>query len=438
MHHHATPRHATPPASSSNSALFLCRRRTQVFDNCGVLHTESMIKKLVLLLLFCSVLTPPAPAAASAQVAVILFICSIAAVVPGPWQQPLQYVSSQKDTLLPGMSFFILRLLIMILLASMLQKLIRIDALKFASLSLYAIPVMSLALLINQSHRQPLIDVLSLSSVASFLVNASYSALPPSFLDTLSLMAKVGPQGWFHGNAEVSMVSDEGNAALALLTIASIFGLLVLFRIIWTAVKKCILSLDPMALFAILLSQLSASFILPRVPDIRSAPSCVLCVTQLLTAPYLRNRSLPLPTETNRRLFIVCVIPVAMAYSSYGVELSVVLQGVLDARALVRAAVKRSPAQTSVDPTLSMQSSHYDLRIFVSLLVLVLLALDGFYFQVALSYVVELFKISFTKVVQLDLTFISIFVLSWGANYDAGFPSLLVVMMTLLLPSLTG
>jgi hypothetical protein len=251
-------------------------------------------------------------------------------------------------------------------------------------------------------------------------------------------MAKVAPQGWFHGNAEVSMVSDEGNAALALLTIASIFGLLVLFRIIWTAVKKCILSLDPMALFAILLSQLSASFILPRVPDIRSAPSCVLCVTQLLTAPYLRNRSLPFPTETNRILFIVCVIPVAMAYSSYGVELSVVLQGVLDARALVRAAVKRSLAQTSVDPTLSMQSSHYNLRIFVSLLVLVLLALDVFYFQVALSYVVELFKISFTKVVQLDLTFISIFVLSWGANYDAGFPSLLVVMMTLLLPSLTG
>jgi hypothetical protein len=400
-----------------------------------------MIKKLVLLLLFCTVLTPPAPAAASSQVAVILFVCSIAAVVPGPWQQPLQYVSSQKDILLPGISFFILRLLLMILLASMLQKLVRFDALKFASLSLYAIPVMSLALLVNQSHRQPLIDVLSLSSTASFLLNASYSALPPSFLNTLSLIAKVAPQGWFPGNAEESMVSDEGNAALVVLTIASIFGILVLVRIIWTTVKKCMLSLDPMALFAILLSQLSASFILPRVPDIRSAPLCVLCVTQLLTAPYLRNRSLPLPTETNRRLFIVCVIPVAMAYSSCGVELSVVLQAVLDARALVRAAVKRSLAQTSADPTVSMQSSHINLRLsilFISLLVLVLLALDGFYFQVAVSYVVELFKISFIKSVQLDLTFISMFVLSWGPNYDAGFPSLLVVMMTLLLPSLKG
>jgi hypothetical protein len=414
----------------------------QMLRNCGVLQTEAMIKKLVLLLLFCSVLTPPAPAAASSQVAVILFFCSIAAVVPGPWQQPLQYVSSHKDTLLPGISFFILRLLLMIVLASILQKLVRFDALKFASLSLYSIPVMSLALLVNQSHRQPLIDVLSLSSTVSFLLRASYSALPPSFLRTLSLIAKVAPQGWwFPSKAEESMVSEEGNAAFAVLAIAWIFGVLVLVRIIWTAVKKCILSLEPMALFAIFLSQLSASFILPRVPDIRSAPLCLLCVTQLLTAPYMRNRSLPLPTETNRRLFIVCVIPVAMAYSSCGVESSVMLQAFLDARALFRAAVKRSLVKTSVDPTLSMQSSHFNSSpsfLFISVLVLVLLALDSFYFQVAISYVVELFKNSFMKAVQLDLTFISIFVLSWGANYDAGFPSLLVVMMTLLLPSLKG
>jgi hypothetical protein len=59
----------------------------------------------------------------------------------------------------------------MIILARLLQKLLRYDAHKFASSSLYTIPAMSMALLLDQSSRQPLIDTLSLSSAAKAAQN---------------------------------------------------------------------------------------------------------------------------------------------------------------------------------------------------------------------------------------------------------------------------
>jgi hypothetical protein len=383
-----------------------------------------MLKKLMLVLLFCSVLSPPSPAAASSQVAVILFFCSIAAVVPGPWQQPLQYISSQKDTLIPGISFFLIRLLLVALLASLLQKLMRFDAQKFASLSLYAVPAMSVALLVDQSHRQPLIDALSLSSATSFVLNACHSALPASsYLDTISRITKLLQQRLFASATDESELSDESNSALATMLIVP---LLLLVRILWHVFKKSIGSLDCMTLLAIFLSQLSALFILPRVPDLRSALGCVLCMTQLLTAPHLRHRSLPFPTEKNRILFIVCVIPIAMAYSSRGVELSVFVQAVLDTRALLISAKRSS------------NGTFRFYLIFAVLFVLIFLTLDVFNSQFATSYVLELITLSYEQLMQLNLTFTSIFVLSWGPNYDAGFPSLLVLAMTILLPSLKG
>jgi hypothetical protein len=66
------------------------------------------------------------------------------------------------------------------------------------------------------------------------------------------------------------------------------------------------------------------------------------------------------------------------------------------------------------------------------------LVLGVVYCQVAASYVSEIVARSYVYCIDLNLTFISMFVLTWGANYDAGFPSMLVVVMTLLLPSLKG
>ncbi len=325
------------------------------------------------------------------------------------------------------MSFFSIRLLLMVLLASLLQKLLRFDALKFASLSVYAVPAMSVALVVDQSHRQPLIDVLSLSSATSFLLNACPSALPSSsYLDTISRITKLAQQRLFASATVEPVLSDESNSAHATMLIASIVPLLLLVRILWTVSKKSIGSLDIMTLLAIFLSQLSALFILPRVPDLRSALGCVLCMTQLLTAPYLRHRSLPFPTEKNRILFIICVIPISMAYSSRGVELSVFIQAVLDARALLIS---------------TMRFCHRTFRfyfMFAILFILIFLALDVFYAQFATSYVLELVSLSYEQITQLDVTFISIFVLSWCPNHDAGFPSLLVLAMTFLLPSLKG
>jgi hypothetical protein len=329
----------------------------------------------------------------------------------------------------------------MIVLAALLQKLVRFDAVKFASISAYAVPAMSMALLVDQSHRQPLIDALSLSTAASFALNACHAALPPSFFDKISRIPKLVHQRLSASEIGESIESDESNAALFFLIVVSIIALFLLARVLLAVLKTSIRSLDSMTLLAIFVSQLSALFILPRVPNLRSALGCVLCVTQLLTAPYLRNRSLPLPTEKNRRLFIVCVIPIAMAFSSRGVELSVLLQTVLDARALFRAAVKRpqssDPHLTQYDASSSNNSIFRLLSFLLTIFVLIFLCLDIFQF-LATSYVVELVKSSYKQTIQLDLTFISIFVLSWGANYDAGFPSLLVVTVTLLLPSLKG
>ncbi len=398
---------------------------------------------LLVALLLCAVLSLPAPAAASSQVALILFFCSVAAVVPGPWQQPLTLLSSQKDSLVPELSFFALRLLLMTLVASLLQKLARCDAQKFASLSLYATPAMSLALLVDQAHRQPWIDALSLASTAKMMYNALHSALPPACLEVISsafqlpqLLAQVF-QRWSTGEIGESVVITESNRAV-LLSIACALTLLLLFRILWAAFSKCIASVDSMALKAILVSQLSASFVLSRVPDLRSASVCMLCVIQLFSAPYLRHRSLPLPTEKNRRLFIVCVLPIAMAYSSQGVELSVLIQAVCDICILAATPVKMSHAASN-----ATNPHHNNLKfqfcvIVASRLIAVLTILDIVYFRFAESYISELVRFSFLRTFQSDLTFISMFVLSWCANYNAGFPSLLVIVITLLLPSLKG
>jgi hypothetical protein len=300
---------------------------------------------------------------------------------------------------------------------------------------------MSMALLVDQSHRQPLIDALSLSTAASFALNAFHAALPTGFFDKISRIPTLVHQRLSASEIGESMESDESNAALFLLIVVSTIALFLLARMLLAVLKTSVGSLDSMSLLAIFVSQLSALFILPRVPNLRSALGCVLCVTQLLTAPYLRNRSLPLPTEKNRRLFIVCVIPIAMAFSSRGVELSVLLQTILDARALLRAAVKHpqssDPHLAQYDARSSNNSIFRFLSFLLTIFVLIFLCLDTFQF-LATSYVVELVKSSYKQTIQLDLTFISIFVLSWGANYDAGFPSLLIVTITLLLPSLKG
>ena len=392
------------------------------------------MKKLTLALAFFAVLASPAPAAASSQVAVILFFCSVAAVVPGPWQQPLQFVSSHKDTLLPGVSFFVLRLLLVVTVASLLQKLVRLDTLKFASLSVYVIPTMSLALLVDHSSRQSVIDALSLSSATSYLLKTCFSALPPSYISIMYHTLKLVQQRWVHAEIVESVVIGESSTALLYLGVSCV-ALLMLIPILWTALKKCCASLDSMTLQAIVVSQLSATFILPRVPEFRSSVGCVLCVLQLLAAPYLRHRSMPFPTEKNRRLFIVCVIPIAMAYNSEGVELSVLIQAILDMIALVTSAFSHSRTSDSSNPK---QSNSFSFRTVFLIFVVILLAVDIVCFQVAASYVAKLVMLSYAQFVDLNLTFISMFVLTWGANYDAGFPALLVVIMTLLLPSLTG
>lgn len=390
-----------------------------------------MLRKFILVLLFCAVLSPPAPAAASSQVAVILFFFSIAAVVPGPWQQPLHYLSSQEDTLVPGILLFTLRCVLMIILARLLQKLLRYDALKFASSSLYTIPAMSMALLLDQSSRQPLIDTISLSSTASFITSICHSALPPDYLEPALNLLK---QRWSATELGDHLMNEKIFPALSLF-IVFVAALLLLLRKLLT---NCITSLGSITISALLLTQLSASFILPRVPDLRSSVGCVLCLIQLLTAPYLRRRSLPLPTEQNRRFFIVCVIPIAMGFSSQGVELSVLIQAFLDAIVLVAAVINYSHSSDPTNPKQSRNASFRFSIIFFAFVLLILLALDVLYFQNTSSYVLDLVRFAYSQAIQLDLTFITVFVLSWGPNYDAGFPSLLIVVVALLLPSLKG
>ena len=439
-------------AGAGNSVLWVRDALTPATLKGGIelpLHstpfTSSMHRSpLLLALLLCAVLSLPAPAGASSQVALVLFFCSVAAVVPGPWQQPLTLLSSQKDSLVPELSFFALRLLLMTLVASLLQKLARCDAQKFASLSLYATPAMSLALLVDQAHRQPWIDALSLASTAKMMYNAFRSALPAACLEAIShafqlpqLSAQLF-QRWSTGEIGESVVITESNRAV-LLSIACALALLLLFRILWAAFSKCIASVDSMALKAILVSQLSASFVLSRVPDLRSASVCMLCVIQLCTAPYLRHRSLPLPTEKNRRLFIVCVLPIAMAYSSQGVELSVLIQAVGDICILAATPVKMSYATSNATNPKHHNNLKFQFYVIVaSRLIAFLTILDIVFFRFAESYISELVRFSFLHTFQPDLTFISMFVLSWCANYNAGFPLLLVIVITVLLPSLKG
>ena len=398
------------------------------------------------LLLCAALLTLPAPAAASSQVAVVLFFCCIAAVVPGPWQQPLQFISSQKDTLVPELSLFALRLLLMILAATVLQKVTRCNALKFASLSLYVIPAMSLALLVDQAHRQPWIDALSLASTANMMYKACSTCLlvmPPAYLETFTRILQLPLelsrlfQRWSTGENGGSEVNTDDNTAVLLLPIASALALLLFFRIFYAAFIKCIASVDSITLQAVLFSQLYASFFLSRVPDLRSAFAGMLCVVQLLIAPYLRYRSLPFPTAKNRRLFILCVMPIAMAYSSQGVELSVFIQVVLDIFAMFATAVKMAFASDS--PNLKRPNRNRMFCVFLMFgFVVILTILDCLHFRIALPYIAELLTFSYRHTFQPDLTFISMFVVSWCANYDAGFPSLLVVVMTILLPSIKG
>jgi hypothetical protein len=398
------------------------------------IRTVSMLKKFTLALAFFAVLIPLNSVAASSQVAVILFFCSIAAVVPGPWQQPLLFISSFKDTLLPAVSFFVLRLLLAIVAASWLQKLLRVDALKFGSLSGYAVPAMSLALLVDHSTRQSVIDALSLTSATSYFLNAFYSVLPASFLSIVSRALKSVKRRWTDMNFEDAETISESNYALFVL-LASIVAFLVLLPFLWAPLKKHVMSLNSVALQAILISQLSATFILPLVPDLRSSVGCVLCVFQLLIAPYIRPRSLPFPSEKNRRMFIVCVIPIAMAYSSEGVELSVLIQAMLDLRVLVADSLNRIHASDSSNVK---HSCKFSVQTFSLCFLIIVLVLGVVYCQVAASYVSEIVARSYVYCIDLNLTFISMFVLTWGANYDAGFPSMLVVVMTLLLPSLKG
>ncbi len=387
----------------------------------------------MLALAFFAVLSPPDPVAANSQVAVILFFCSIAAVVPGPWQQPLLFISSHKDTLVPVISFFVLRLLLVIVAASLLQKLLRFDVRRFASLSAYAIPAMSLSLLVDHSSRQPVIDALSLSSATSHLMKACSSVLPASYRSILYSVLKLEQHRNTDAKIKESVASGEENAPLYFFT--TIIALLILLPILWAAIKRCIASLNSATLQAIVISQLSATFVLPRVPELRSSVGCVLCVVQLLSAPYLRHRSLPFPTEKNRRMFIVCAVPIAMAYSSEGVELSVLLQTILDVRAVVVTALNRLRFSDSSNSEHCGKSS---IRMFFFIFLVFLLASDILHFRVISTYVAEVAMRSFLLLANFNLTFISMFVLTWGANYDAGFPLLLVVVMTLLLPSLTG
>ncbi len=400
----------------------------------SVMSFIGMLRKFILALLLCALLSPPAPVAASSQVAVILFFCSIAAVVPGPWQQPLQYLSFQKETLLLGILLFTLRFFLMILVAWLLQKLLRYDALKFASLSVYTIPAMSIALLLDQSSRQPLIDALSLSSAASFILSICHSALPSDYLESISHAPNLLQQRWSAADLGDRPMNDKIFPALLFL-IASVVALLLLLR---KLLNMCIMSLGMMTISALFLTQLSASFILPLVPDLRNSFGCVLCIIQLFTAPYLRRRSLPLPTEKNRRLFIFCVIPIAMGFSSEGVELSVLIQAFLDAKVLFAAVIKHSHPSDPTHPKHSRNASFRFSAIVFSLALLFLLAFDVFYFQKTSSYVFDLIKFAHSEAMQLNLTFIAVFVLSWGPNYDAGFPMLLIVVITVLLPSLKG
>jgi hypothetical protein len=127
-----------------------------------------------------------------------------------------------------------------------------------------------------------------------------------------------------------------------------------------------------------------------------------------------------------------------MGFSSQGVELSVLIQAFLDAKVLVAAVVNYSHSSDPTNPKQSRNASFRFSIIFFAFVLLILLALDVLYFQKTSSYVLDLVRFAYSQATQLDLTFITVFVLSWGPNYDAGFPSLLIVVITLLLPSLKG
>jgi hypothetical protein len=386
-----------------------------------------MPRNFALALLFVVLLSPPAPAVASSQVAVILFFCSVVAVVPGPWQQLWQQASSQKHTLVPELSLFLFRMLLIIFSASIVRKIARVDSGRFASLSGYAVPAMSLALLVDQSRRQPVIDMLSLSSATSSLLSACSSVLPFDYVQVMISRSLTAVQQPIYGQHAANY---ESQVAAVLLVVSTVTVLLI-FRALWAALKLSVASLGSGTLAAAILSQLSASFILPRLPNLKSSYACCLCVAQLLIAPYLRHRSLPLPTEYNRTMFILCVIPMAMTCSSEAVQASVLMQAALDVIALTTYGSGFS-VTASHPPTTSRKHSLFCWFIFV------LAALDVFYLHIATPYVFELVKSCYYQTMDLNLTFIVVFVLSWCANYDAGFPVLLVVLMALVLPSLDG